>query len=118
MAGMRPKVHTEKHIFQQSLFAVASGAITNTVIANSVAVPTGTSQVREGCTISAVYVEMWLSSDDAAFGTCIVTLERLAGGQPLMSNTNSAALNDYLNKKNIFFTQMGLLPNNVDYPMA
>ncbi len=115
---MRPKVHTEKHIVQNSLFAVASGAITNTVIANSVAVPVGANQVREGCSISAVYIEMWLTSDDTAAGTCIVTLERLSGGQPLMTAAVSALLNDSLNKKNILHSQMGLLGPNTQYPMS
>ncbi len=115
---MRPRVHVEKHFNQKSLFAVASGAITNLVILTAVAVPSTAVTVREGCTISAIYIEMWLSSDDAASGTAIVTLEKLNGAQPVMTTTESGALNDYDNKKNVFHTQMGLLPSNVQYPMA
>ncbi len=115
---MRPRVNTQKHIIQNSLFAVASGAITNLVLANAVVAPTTAGQVREGAIISAIYVEMWLTSDDTAAGTVVVTLEKLPGNSPTMTTANAGALHDYNNKKNIFFTQMGLLPSNVDYPMA
>ncbi len=115
---MRPVVNTEKHFDQHSLFAVGSGAIVNQVVLTAVAVPASATQIREGAKVSAVYVEMWLSSDDAASGTAICTLEKLDGGKALMTTGNSGALNDYVNKKNIFHTQMGLLPSNVQYPMA
>ncbi len=117
---MRPRVHVEKHMRQRSLFAVASGAIDTDDIAVSVSLPTATSavEVREGCTISAIYVEMWLSSDDAASGTAIVTLEKLVGSSTNMTVAESAALQNYDNKKNVLFTFMGLLPSNVQYPMA
>ncbi len=116
---MRPKVHVRKHIGQNSLFAVASGALTSINIATAVeVVSTGVTDVKEGCTISAVYVEMWLSSDDAASGTAIVTLEKLPGGNSVMTAAQSADLDNYSNKNQIFHTQMGLLPSNVQYPMA
>ncbi len=117
---MRPVVNTEKHVVQFSLFAVASGAISNLEIVFAKADPTATtaSNVREGAKISAVYVEMWLSSDDAASGTAIVTLMKLPGGVLSMSAANSAALNAYTNKKNILHTFMGLTPSNVQYPMS
>ncbi len=119
---MRPVVNTRKHIVQQSLAAVASGAITNIVLVNcqqdvDVAVA---SEVREGSKVTAIYVEMWISSDDAASGTAIVTLEKVpgAGGTSTMTAAESAALNDYDNKKNVFYTMMGLTPSNVQYPQA
>ncbi len=116
---MRPRVHTEKHFSQRSLFSVASGAITNQIVLTAVAVPSSAAHVREGAIISALYVEMWLSSDDAASGTAIVTLEKVQGATSVLMTTGEAgALNDYDNKKNIFHTQMGLLPSNVNYPMA
>ncbi len=118
MARMRPRVHTEKHIVQFSLDTTASGAIEPKVIISAVAAPTGVAEVREGSTVSAVYVEMWIQTDDAALGSSIVTLERLSGGTPIMNTTDSAALNAYDNKKNVLHTQMGLTPNNVTYPMA
>ncbi len=116
---MRPVVNTEKHIIQFSLSVVASGAITVTNLANAVAVPaSNSSHIREGAKISAVYVEMWVQSDDATAGTVIFTIQKLPGPGADMTAAQSASLNTYTNKKNIFFTQMGLIPNNVTYPMV
>ncbi len=115
---MRPRVHTEKHIVQVSLATVASGAISARTIAFGVVTPTATNtDVREGSIISAVYIEMWLTSDDAGSSTAIVTLERRSGNMVAMLVGQSAALNSYVNKKNILHTFMGLVPTNVQYPM-
>ncbi len=111
---MRPTINSEKHLVQFSLFAVASGAITNLAIATAVSVPTAAvADVREGSIIKAVYCEMWLTSDDAAAGTTIVTLEKIQSGTAGMSAASSGALNAYANKKNVLYTCMGLLPPNV-----
>ncbi len=117
---MRPVINTEKHVVQFSLGAVGSGALTPLVIAVGSQTVTATvaTHVREGSKISAIFIEMWVSSDDATSGTCIATLERAPGGLGLMTAADSAALDGYDNKKNILHTFMGLVPNNVDYPMA
>ncbi len=115
---MRAMVQTEKHIFQQSLATVAGGAITNISIATAVDVATGTGQVRQGSRISAIYIELWITGDDAVQGTAIITLEKRMGGQAAMTVANSAALNAYLNKKNVLHTFQGLTPPNSQYPMA
>ncbi len=116
---MRPVVNTEKHLVQFSLAAVASGAISNLEILNAVASPSANNEIRIGAVVSAIYVEMWVQSDDAAAGTAIVTLERVDGNvTAFMTAGNSANLNAYENKKNIIHTQMGLIPNNVTYPMV
>ncbi len=115
---MRPVITTEKHYVQFSLAAVASGAITNLELVHGVAAPSAADEVRDGSIVSAVYIEMWLQSDDAAAGTAIVTLEKLSGSMDNMTAAESAALTSYDNKKNVFHTQMGLIPNNVTYPMV
>ncbi len=117
---MRPVIITEKHILQRSLFTIAGGAITNVNIATAVADPAAASvtDVREGSKISAVYVEFWVQTDDAALGASVVTLEKLPSATPAMIAADSAALNSYPNKKNILYTQQGLSPNNVTYPMV
>ncbi len=62
---------------------------------------------------------MWLQSQDSSLATSIVTLEKLPGSNNSgMTAADSAALGAYDNKKNVLHTQMGLLPNNVGYPMA
>ncbi len=116
---MRPIVHTEKHYVQQSLFTVVGGAITQLIIAQAIAAaPTAANHVREGSSISAVYIEMWLTGDDAVQGSSIVTFEKLPGSAVAMTTVESAALSAYDNKKNVLHTQMGLLPPNTQYPMA
>ncbi len=118
MARMRPRINTEKHYVQASLGAVASGAIVPLTIAVGAAVPVLQTDVREGAIISAIYIEMWLTSDDAAAGTAIVTLEKRSGSMVPMTVAQSAALGTYINKKNVLHTQMGLLGPNTQYPMA
>ncbi len=59
---------------------------------------------------------MWAHSDDATSGTTIVTLEKRGGAQPAMAVGQSAALNAYVNKKNVFHTQMGLIGPSTQYP--
>ncbi len=117
---MRPMIHTEKHIVQESLASIAAGAINVSVIVNAVQAPAAAqpNQVREGCTISAVYVEMWISGDDATASTCIATLERRPSGLGNMTVAESALLNDYDNKKNILHTFMGLIPPDIQFPTA
>ncbi len=117
---MRPVINTEKHIIQVSLSTIAAGAVTNFVFGTAVAVPTSAlGDLREGCKISAIYLEMWIQTDDATLGSSIVTVEKVSGAvTTLMTAAESAALGSYDNKKNIFYTQMGLTPNNVSYPMA
>ncbi len=116
---LRPKVHVEKHIVQRALFAVTGGTLVESRIALAVAVPTTSStEVREGSTISAVYVEMWITGDDAVQGTAIVTLEKRIAGGAVMTAAQSAALDAYPNKRNVFHVQMGLTPPNTQYPMA
>ncbi len=117
---MRPRVHTEKHIVQRSLFTVAAGALDETVIAVGVAAPVAAqpSHVREGCVISAVYIEMWITGDDATPSSSIITLERRPSGLNVMTVAESALLNDYANKKNVLHTFMGLIPPDVQFPTA
>ncbi len=115
----RPVINTAKHLRQFSLATIAAGAISNFTLANAVAVPAGgATEVREGSVLKAIYIEMWIQTDDAALGSSIITLEKLPGSATAMTAAESALLNDYDNKKNVFYTQMGLTPNNVTYPMA
>ncbi len=116
---MRPVVNTEKHYIQVSLSSIASGALLATKLIEAEQTPAAAApeEVREGAKISAVYIEMWIQTDDAALGSSIITIEKLSGAADSnMAAGDSAALNSYDNKKNIFYTQMGLTPNNVTYP--
>ena len=120
MARMRPRVNTEKHYVQVSLATVAAGAILNTKLVEGIAASAVDAvSVREGAIVSAVYVEMWIQTDDAALGSSIITLEKLSGASDTnMTTTESAALNSYDNKKHVFYTQMGLTPPATQFPMV
>ncbi len=120
MVEMRPRVNTTKHYQQTSLESVASGAVRSiqeifAVVNLSRNLP---SEVREGAIISAIYLEMWVQSDDATQGSVICTVEKLQSGATNPSAGDMAALHTYDNKKNILYTQMGLIGNNVAYPSA
>ncbi len=115
---MRPVVNTEKHYVQFSLATTTAGTITNRTIVNAVAVPTGDDEVREGSIVSAVYIEIWITGDDAVASTAIITLDKLGQGTASMTAAESADLGSYANKKNILHTMMGLAPPNTQYPMA
>ncbi len=116
---MRPTINTEKHYIQQSVATVALGAIIPISIAFAVAAhPSAPTEVREGAKISAVYIEMWITSDDATLSSGIVTLEKRQGNMVAMAAGQSAALDSYVNKRNVLHTFMGLLPSNTQYPMA
>ncbi len=112
---MRPRVNTEKHYVQFSLFSVAGGAIAELVVAigQQTRTETNSTHIREGAIISAVWLEIWVTSDDAAQGTTIVTLEKRLTGQAPMTAAQSALLNSYGNKKNVLHCFQGLIGPNV-----
>ncbi len=116
---MKPVINTQKHYVQVSLATVASGAMLNTQIMQAVAAPAAADEVREGAIIEAVYIEMWIQTDDASLGSSIVTIDKVPGSANTpMTAAESASLDTYDNKKNVFYTQMGLTPTNIQYPMA
>ncbi len=117
---MKPVINTEKHIVQVSLNTITAGTILNLVFATAVNVATASlSEVREGSIIKAIYLEMWIATNDSSMGTAIVTLEKVEGSDAtLMTSGESAGLGSYTNKKNVFHTQMGLTPSDSQYPMA
>ncbi len=107
---MRPVVHTRKHYTQVSLSTLTAGNAVTFDIIDSVAVANKNApdEVTEGAIVSAVYFEFWLTTDDAAAGTAIVTVEKIPAGAADPTTTNMAALDTYPNKKNVFYTTMGL----------
>ncbi len=115
---VRPILSSIKHYVQNSLFTIASGAISNRIIIDAVRVASasGLSEVIEGSVIKAVYLEYWVITDDASSGTVITTLEKIPSAAGSMTTSESAALDSYSNKKNIFYTQMGLISPNVQFP--
>ncbi len=110
---MRPTINTEKHIVQYPVSTVGSSAIANITIAKGVSVPAGTvSDVRIGSIISAVYVELWVNSDDAAIASAMACFEKIVSGGANLTYAQGNILHDYPNKKNILEIHEGNVPPN------
>ncbi len=108
---MKPPINSSKHYVQISLTSTASGAVGVNTIAEGVAVVdlNSASEVREGAVIKAVYIEYWVRGSDAGVGSSfVVILEKSSGGSPAPAAGNLAALNNYLNKKNVLYASQGL----------
>lgn len=99
---------SRKHILQDTIFTVAAGAKTAKWHAIAVAAPTADYEVKEGSIIKAIYIEYWVTSDDATQGSIVLSVEKIPGGNITMSYAESIALNDYSNKKNIFYVTQGI----------
>ncbi len=107
---VRAMVHSTKHYVQQSLSTILGGAALSVILAVGVAVKDKTivSDVEEGCTIKAVYCEFWIRAGDTVGSSGQMVLVKVPAGGGPPSTTEMAALNDYDNKKNVLYTQMGL----------
>lgn len=115
---VKPMVHSEKHIVQFSLANVVGGALSTLILANAVPVADKNipSEIEEGSSVKAIYVEMWVTGDDSVQGSGIFTVEKLVSGPTAMTAAESGSLNSYSNKKNIFATHMGLVGPNTQVP--
>ncbi len=107
---VRPMVHSVKHYVQFSLQTIVAGGVDVLSIADAQpldAVDT-VAEVREGSSVKAVYLEIWLraGSTTPSSGQMIVYKTEGDSGSP--SATDMAALGDWDGKRNIFYTTMGL----------
>ncbi len=112
-------IHSVKHYVQQSKLGLTSASEQNLEIADAVAINTGNpTDVLEGSTIKAVYVEIWVTADiSTETGFVIATVEKLSSGASAPSSTNLLNLNAYQNKKNILKTFQGLTPADITNPI-
>ncbi len=115
---MRPIIQSVKHYLQYTLSNEAAGTIGQRTLVDAVNVTAANlaQEVPEGAVVKAVYVELWIASDDAAAGSFEISVERQSGVPGLMTYAESLALNDYTNKKNILYNTMGLIATNVANP--
>ncbi len=111
---MRPIISSRKHIFQVSQSQISQSAILVTNIATAVEGSRSTPQhVGEGSLIKAVFVEMWLTNDSASLvGSFTAGFYKNPGGTNNPTAADAAALHDWDNKKNLFYTTQGLAPAN------
>ncbi len=114
---MRPPIVSEKKIVQVSLANVAGNTLLSTTFCEGVQVGNVNlvSEVPTGSVVKRVYIEMWIRSEDTTATTGIVTLEKRIGSMATMTTTESAALGNYDNKKNVLQTFMGLVGDQDQY---
>ncbi len=109
---MRAQVHSAKHYVQKSLTTVLAGAVNITTIARGeeVSAVNTADDVREGSILKAVYIELWLRTNDTSPGSYVCVVEKRPGiGISIgISAADMANLHDYENKKNILFTSQAL----------
>ncbi len=108
---MRAQVHSEKHYTQMSLVNTTAGNVTTDTLAKGVVAPvSGSREVRIGSIIKAIYIELWIRGSDAGVGsTYVISVEKTPSDGIAPTSTNMGALHAYPNKKNVFFTSMGLI---------
>ncbi len=100
---VRPMVHSTKHYVQHSLSTVVAGAVTTISIAAGVDVAAKNlaSEVEEGNSIKAVYLEIWIRTGDTATGSYISALYKTTGDSVAPTAADLAAVNDWDGKKNV-----------------
>ncbi len=111
---MRPIIKSKKHIFQISQSTVSQAAVVNTIFVDAQETTSTSPQgIEEGAIVKACFVEYWVSQDSASVvGSYTVILYKLPGAAVAAATGDVAALHDWDNKKNIFFTAQGLLTPN------
>lgn len=112
-------IHSRKHIIGQTVYNVGLGAINQIDVVHAVERTTANAaqEVTEGSIVKAIYVEHWVTSDDAAAGSQVLSVEKIPSSGTPMTYAQSIALDSYPNKKNIFFTSQGLVAPNVSTPL-
>jgi len=112
---VRPMVHSQKHYVQQSIGTVVVGTNEDEAFAVSVAVSAKDQvfEVEEGAKVKAIYVELWIRSAATAAASFTFIICKRPGGVSAPNDAQMAALGNWNNKNNIFFTAQGLI-NDVD----
>ncbi len=110
---VRPVIHSTKHYVQFPFSNIGAGVRENALLINAVAAPDKniSSEVEEGASIKAVFIEMWMINAGGD-GTAIVIVEKTTNNNTGANVTDMASLFGYDNKKNILFTHQGLTSND------
>jgi len=106
---MRPPITSEKHIVQYPRDVILQGTAQSIDLVTASNAGTSADIVPIGSLIKAIYVELWLIADGNQDGSQIVILEKLQNGSQGPGFALMALLNEYNNKRNIFYTTEGLL---------
>lgn len=117
---MRPTINSRKHIVQNSLTTVPIGTISQQSLAIAQEPPDvdGSTDVVIGSTIKAVYLEYWVTGDDAAsISSAVITLQKYENNAGNMTYAESVALHEYNNKKNVLYVSQGLVSQSGGTPL-
>ncbi len=112
---MRPPITSEKHYVQTTPTTVAVGTVSFLSIVSAVHVQdkraSSGNEVTEGSVVKAIYVEIWLSSAEPADGASsfVATISKLSGADTGATFSEMIGLQQYDNKKNVFYTTQGLV---------
>ncbi len=107
---MRPTINSSKHVVHFPASSIASGVRANftcVVVDNTFA---SAGAVREGATIKAVYVEMWVDGVTAS-KTVFGCITKVAGDGALPTYTETLNMGTYEQKKNVLSMHQGLAPS-------
>ncbi len=112
---VKPVVHSTKHYVQTSLTTITGGTVLNTTLISGVAVKdkNTVTEVEEGAIVKAIYIEYWVRTASTTTGSGQHIIWKETGDTTTPTATDMAALGDWDNKRNIFYTTMGLF-NDVD----
>ncbi len=99
---------------------MALGAIARATLVRGIsvaAVGANTFEVQEGSVVKAIYVEYWVSSDDATLSSGTISFEKVPAEATNMTHAQSQNLAAYANKKNLLETHQGLFPSSSQNPV-
>ncbi len=115
---MRPIIQSVKHYNQHSVQTVAFGAraTLDVVVAKKLEDVANPNDVPAGAAVKAVYLEIWITSDDATQSSFTFALEKKSGSPTAMTFAQSQALDAYPNKKNVLYVTQGLAPTLTGTP--
>ncbi len=112
---MRAPIHSVKHYVQMSRFSVTTVTVTSqdllVVIPQTGATLGAVDEVREGAIVKAIYIELWLL-DAGNDGSFVVTLTKASLDSNGPTFTESNALGNYNEKKNVLYVTQGLTSND------
>jgi len=106
---MKAPIHSVKHYVQTSLSPVLGGNVLDVTLVRSVEAPTTSSAVREGALVKAMFIELWVLTQETATGSFVFTIQKRPSSIIAPTAAQMAALHDWSNKKNILYTTQGLV---------
>ncbi len=107
---MKPTINSDKHIVHFPTTVVASGARTNFLVLDVDNDFTNAGSVRQGASVKAVYIEMWIdgvTASKTAYGAVIKLVSAVAA----LTYTEILNMGTYANKKNVLSQHQGLAPS-------